>query len=635
MLATVFLLVSLAAGLVLAYALPLAMRLEERLAAGLAFGLTAGSLLSLAAVLWLGFSPLTLWLTTLVLAIGTGVGWWLARNRIKPEVTAVLKRARKRQWQWALAVYVIAAAFLSWLFWHAFGDDHGAYYTLAQHVASDWHRHLAEVTGFAYGNALPPEFTSMVGQRLSYPFLINWLSAVLLKGGFALPAAMKVPMVLLMLSTLGLLMAFVRRLAGYGAALLAPLLFFLSGGLGFINFFADLVNSHQPLGYFLTHLPHVYTAGPNSGVLITHLQWINIVSADLIPQRSFIFGLPLVLTILILLYEAVSTRRRFLLLAAGVVGGFLPLIHSHGIVFLGLFGLGLAWFNRRKLPVMAWGWFFLPLAVIALPQLVWLTHGVNSTGFIRPFVGWVSFGDNIIWFWLKNMGLWLPVLGLALWWLRRTNRPLFTFTLAALPVFLLANLIAFQPNAWDNTKLFVYWYAVSIPAVAAWLVWLGHLGRWRQVGVGMLIFILVFSGGLDLWKFSHWRESKAEMYNPAERRLAELVRRQSRDDSVWLTPENDRNVIASLTGRRVVLAWGPWFGSYGINYGPRQADIARMYAGYPEAPELLKRYRVNYVAFWPDRKDRESVYELNRDYFAQRYPVWFEDGAVTVYQVVP
>src|SRR5207245_800915 len=127
---------------------------------------------------------------------------------------------------------------------------------------------------------------------------------------------------------------------------------------------------------------------------------------------------------------------------------------SHGLIFLGLFGLGLAWISRKRLPLARWIWFFGPLAIIALPQLAWLTHGVNSGRYIRPFIGWVSRGDNPILFWIKNMGLWLPLLALALWHWRKSRPSFGTFALAGLPIFFLANLLAFQPNAWDNTKLF-------------------------------------------------------------------------------------------------------------------------------------------------------------------------------------
>ena len=72
------------------------------------------------------------------------------------------------------------------------------------------------------------------------------------------------------------------------------------------------------------------------------------------------------------------------------------------------------------------------------------------------------------WFWLRNVGLFLPLFaGLALLGgaprrLRRLTTPLWLW-------FIVPNLIAFHPSEWNNTKYFVFWQIAGCLLIASWL----------------------------------------------------------------------------------------------------------------------------------------------------------------------
>jgi uncharacterized membrane protein len=54
--------------------------------------------------------------------------------------------------------------------------------------------------------------------------------------------------------------------------------------------------------------------------------------------------------------------------------------------------------------------------------------------------------------------------------------------------------------------------------------------------------------------------------------------------------------------------------THGIDSGPREAEIKRIYAGAPDAAALLTKYRVDYVVVDPQER---SVMPVNDAFFAR------------------
>ena len=119
---------------------------------------------------------------------------------------------------------------------------------------------------------------------------------------------------------------------------------------------------------------------------------------------------------------------------------------------------------------------------LALPQL--LTWSVPQTvhgGSLRFRFNWVNnqgngrLIDGYCWFWIKNVGLiWLMMVPAALTGKRRPrggDGPMARgdltrmLGLGALCVYVVAELIQFQPNEYDNNKLFYVAYMAMLPAM--------------------------------------------------------------------------------------------------------------------------------------------------------------------------
>src|SRR5260370_7295554 len=106
------------------------------------------------------------------------------------------------------------------------------------------------------------------------------------------------------------------------------------------------------------------------------------------------------------------------MVAAGLVPGLLALIHAHSFIAVMMVGAFLALINLRRW--REWFLFFLVASIIAIPQLLWSTHGtaVSTRAFLAWQFGWDRINENVFWFWFKNTGLFIPLLITALLWKR-------------------------------------------------------------------------------------------------------------------------------------------------------------------------------------------------------------------------
>jgi hypothetical protein len=658
MLAIVFLLIALGAGSAIAYAIPSklgrgrkALRLEDRVFMSVPLGLAAASILTFLAALVFGLNEITIALTGAVATVGGSELWRrpAQRRRLRDEWRDFRERARKPRLGTIGAWLVFAAlgVMLGWIYWHSLFLQDGNLYVAFGNVWGDWNQHIAQTSSFVYGDNLPPQLNYLSGQKITYPFMTNFLSAILNKSGFDLLWAMKVPGVLLTVSGLGLLGTLTRLLIGR-AIWLVPILFYFSGGLGFINFIDDLMRSHQSLGTFLAHLPHNYTQTFGS-VLVPNINWINTIYAYLIPQRAFLFGMPLLLTAASLLYLGLAGRNWRLMLSAGMVASLLPLIHTHSLIFLGMFSIPLVFLTRRSLAGRlrfrwtkpgSWlgrGWklwlaFFGPILAVGVPQVLWLSYGVQSSRFFRVQYGWTKHTDDLFWFWLKNAGLFIPLILIALRKYRDREPLLVAFTLSAGFVWVLANLFVFQPWDWDNTKLLVYWFVISLPIVALLLASWADRGKLAKAGVTLIVLSLTLAGAADVSRTLQPASYKVLLFDPTGLEIGRAVAERTEPNSVWLTSQLVNNPVSVIGGRRVVLGYTGNLWSYGLPYADREADVRTMYAGGPDADRLLAKYHVSYVVIGTAETNDQGL-KVNEPYFGGRYPVWDRFGPVTVYDV--
>src|SRR2546421_12234253 len=190
------------------------------------------------------------------------------------------------------------------------------------------------------------------------------------------------------------------------------------------------------------------------------------------------------------------------MLAAGAVAGLLPLVHAHSFIVVMGMGACLTLINLRRW--REWLAFLVVASVIAIPQLLWSTHGsaVSTRAFIGWKFGWDNSHEKFILFWLKNTGVFIPLLIGALLWKQKeylVPRRLLIFYLPFTLCFIVPNLIKLAPWIWDNVKILFYWWLASAPIVALLLARLWEGKAWHRGLAASLFIMLTLAGALDVF----------------------------------------------------------------------------------------------------------------------------------------
>ena len=225
-----------------------------------------------------------------------------------------------------------------------------------QSTYGDLAMHMSFVTSLKNA-AFPPEYALFPGQQLSYPFLMDSLSTSFYLLGWPLQLSLTVPGTLMMALCYMGVMCLARRLtAGKKTVILAALLFFLNGGLGFIYDF-DLAGGTETVwmngewtetptvGARVRNILQGYYTTPTNQPTPNNLRWSNVIADLMLPQRTLLGGWCMMIPCFYLLLTAFGARRdegnraRQLVLL-GVWGGALPLIHTHSFTALALCSVG-------------------------------------------------------------------------------------------------------------------------------------------------------------------------------------------------------------------------------------------------------------------------------------------------------
>jgi len=583
--------------------------LPARLAMGAPLGLVAWGLVGYLAGWAFGLSILTVTVSGAVVAIVP----LLALHR-RGRLAAIAEDARRTsddaatamrhpgRATVATAVFFVFTGFLVFqLLERAMFEapDGGGVFTGVDHNLGDLPFHLGIATSFLYGHNFPPEHPELAGTRLTYPFLVDLVLAMLMAAGASVRRAILLENVVLGWALAGLLYRFALRVTRDGlAAILAPLLVLASGGLGFTRLVRDVDPDAGGLLALLAHPTHDYTIlaqGP--------LRWGNLVITMLIPQRSMMLGIPMFLIVATLWWTAVTdedrTRARRRLLASGVITGLMPLAHAHAFTVALAVGFALA-----LLFPDARGWLrgLAVAAVLAAPQVLLLATGssMQSGRFVGWQVGWDRGEQNVIAFWWGNLGFFIPALIAALVW--RGRHPVVPRTVARFyapfaACFIVPNLLRLSPWIWDNIKFMVWWHLASAVLVALLLARLWRSGPGARVAAAALFVLLTLSGALDLWRAGA-NKIVLPIVPPEGTLFADDVRAATPPRAIVLhAPTYNSEVY--LTGRRTLIGYLGHMWSQGLDAGTREQDLRTIYTGGPAARAVLDRDGVDFIVVGP------------------------------------
>ena len=509
-----------------------------------------------------------------------------------------------------------------------------------QSTYGDLCMHMSFASGLI-GQSYPAEYSLLPGTLLGYPYLVDALSATMMIFGTDISTAFALPGTLMtLLIYLGFFMLAYEITKKYSAAILALLLLLCSGGLGFL-YTLDLSGT-TGFSELLNALYGYYQAPANNPEL--NLRWVNALCDLIIPQRALMAGWMVLIPGLYLLFTALKSRRTRDFAALGAWAGPMVMIHTHSFLGLGVVSLGVMIDTlirdkgHRLMDFANFAVYGILACIIALPQLlVWTFPQTIEGGSLRILFNWVNndngtLKDGYFWFWLKNVGpmfLLFPLAALTL----KSHR-IKAFSLGALLLFVLAEIVLFQPNVYDNIKLFYVAYIVMLPAGCLLLVEIYNRLkgiRLRALLAAAFIFVCTASGVISIARECI---SDYELFSASAVDAAEFIKENTEQDAVILTSNNHNNAVASLTGRKIVCGSSLYLYFHGLDYSQQESDMRKMLSDPAGNLDLYEQYGIDYVYI--------SAYEANEcgaDYavFDELFEKLYEDGAwydtIRIYKV--
>ena len=661
-----YLVLAALAGLALTFVSRMPWQLEGRVAAGVVVGFGAAAMLTWVIAIPVGMGPLPVALGAIAMAVVVAVcarflDW---RATLRDEAMAAARRWRRLQSLPLALVLLLAIAFFIPFYSRALEVRPDGLYAGYVNIWGDWCTHLSMSGYLSHArDLLPPQNPFFTGVKLTYPFLPDFFSGMLLHLGMDLQGALPLSSAILSIALVVVFYSTAARFLGSGwAAAIAVLIFFLGGGLGFLRLLGEVQPAASGVLPWLgsaadlvLHPLHEYSLDRDHGY-----QWLNPILAYLIPQRTTLFGLSLGLVALSLLWFGRSVKSTREVLLAGVVLGLMPLFHASTyfdlVLLLGvLMLLDLVRLRRARrwaeaLPfARQWAAFFLPALILGLPQVFLILPPAGyHPSFLRIQLAWLSgwnpalpkgLADLVtppstrydlaplglhnlvpLSFWILNTALLIPLAVVSLYF-RGWGKPgLRRFLAPAWILFVVPNLVILQPWDWDNTKWFMWW-AIPVSMLAGLALYeLFRRGPVLATLGAVLLVITTLSGFIDVN-----RARQTDLPNVSFRLLdndelavAAWARTSTPGEAIFLTGWKNDHPILTESGRPEVMGYPGWLWTWGLPApDDRQKDVVDMYRGGSRTQDLLRQYGVAYVVIGPQELGPEIG--ANAAYFTRRY----------------
>ncbi len=487
---------------------------------------------------------------------------------------------------------------------------------------SDLLVHVAIGQSLVTGN-FPPQVPFVAGVPLTYHWFADFhgAAAALLAGLHVIPVFVASSAV--MAGALALVAWELARafLGSRRAATIATVLVLTAGGMGWLRLVADVAAGAGGPWDLITRYPYDNSWEPGW----PYFRIASVLGTGLLPHRATTFGLPALLSVLLLVRVSLGRRPQGMALA-GFLAALLAPFHFYFFpatyLLVGLYGVARrAW--RRP------GWvrdaaLFLAPAVLALPFVVGPAMLQGERGSIRLVTGWseAPFEDGlgaVAFFYLTNLGLPL-VLGLAALVASRPPARCF-LALWAAAFFVVPNVVVAGAVAFDMNKYFQLMF-VALALLGGWL-----LHRRRTAVVALVVAATAVSPFLvATWHMA----SRPIALTVAEERAARWIAAETPPLAVFVTDAHINSPV-DLAGRLRVTTFAAYVANLGYDPRARTADVRAVFCAGPEvAAEVMSRYGATYVV------SRDFAFDCGgagpTDFSSSpRFQVVYDDG-VTVWR---
>ena len=507
-----------------------------------------------------------------------------------------------------------------------------------QSTYGDLNLHLAIATSLRNAS-FPPAYSLLADTRLGYPFLADSLSTSMMLLGLDLRTAIILPGTVMMFMVFAGYILLARRVLGkrrMGVAMLAGLFFFLNGGMGFLY---DIDMIGRDSSRFAEIFTGYYMTPANQPSL--NLCWSNIIADLLVPQRTLLGGWAVLIPALYLLLDAAKEKTLRGFIVMGLIASCIPLLHTHSFLALGLFSFGLLAYvllhekKQRRQTLIGAGVYLGVTLLLSLPQLVGFAFKQTiEGGVMRIQFNWVNNSgnngmiDEYFFFWIKNMGVPFILFLCAL--LEGNRRKRAHICMGAMCIFVVAEIVLFQRNEYDNNKLFYVAYMFMAMLAADWadVAWMRLEGlRARGLLAALVIFCSVFSGSLSILREC---VSSYQLFSADAVSAAGYIEEETPEHSMFMTGQQHINPVSALCGRDIVCGPDLYLYFHGLDYAEKEQECRAFYEDPGNHLDTLEKYGVSYIYV----SDYElSEMDVDTDALDALFDKVYEQGWVTIYAV--
>ena len=240
--------------------------------------------------------------------------------------------------------------------------------------------------------------------------------------------------------------------------------------------------------------------------------------------------------------------------------------------------------------------------------------------------GGYGFKDFYFWFWVKNAGL--PFILVVCACLCARRRGYLDIMLGMTAIYVVAETILFQPNEYDNNKLFYIWFMFAMILAADY----GSMIMQRLAGLpgrallcGLFLWASVFSGALSLGREA---VSGYQLFSANAVAAGDWIHENTDRDDVFLTGQQHINPVCSLAGRQIICGSDLYVFFHGLDYAQQSADCRRFYENPRENADVLTKYDVHYI-YVSDYERAE--FDVDLDALDETYELIYENDDVRIY----
>jgi hypothetical protein len=498
------------------------------------------------------------------------------------------------------------------MFNHILMPYSGGAVSSGQSTYGDLQMHLGFVTSIAEQKDFPPEYCFLSGTRLNYPFLIDSLSSSLYLLGAPLRIAVLIPSFVFALAlVMGFYILAFTLTKNKTVAVIATVFFFINGGFGFAYF---LEGAKEDPSNFTKIFTEYYKTPTNYND--NNIRWANTICDMIIPQRTTMAGWCVILFELYMLVNALKNKKTSYFVILGFVAGCMPMIHTHSFLALGVISAVMFFaylYNEKdkKEYVKKWVYYGAIALVMALPQLILWTFSQTggNDSFLNFQFNWVNHTDPYIWFYIKNWGIIFLFIIPAFFNTSNDNKKLL---ISCAVLFLIAELILFQPNEYDNNKLFFISYMAAVIVVSEFLVMLYNKMQGIKLRWFLAVLVIVsgtLSGALTIIREYH-SGGMYQTFSADDIKFSEFLKEETNPNDIILTGTEHLNPVTTLAGRTVYV--GPslyvYFHGLGDEYTERNNEIEKIYEGsYEQLKSFAEKNNISYIYVSSYEKNDYSI----------------------------